>query len=539
VAIRSILRLFLPLAAVCALGLTDAHAQAEVLINTTAYVFPIESFHCVSPTQPCSLNAAIERGQSSFGATVTACFDEGDPRCLQTSDPNYDPDTGKWHLKSSEPFDPYVIDRDDMVMDFRIHVDGWASPADNKIVLDFETNVKPRELFLISGNGNQFAGMDIAGSAESSHLVVRADSASAVASDNVFGPGLVLSGLDSGVAIRVRGAGVQRTKIIGNWCGVRGDGTEVAPNSEHCIEVLEGANGTIIGGPDPADRNVFAGNLDSAIQVADASTRDTIIEGNYIGMDATGLTPAGNATGISLVREAQATKIFANVISGNTVDGVLADNTSTEFGRLITRIEDNYIGPDASGLRGPGNAGCGIQIRGLAKNVYAKNNRIWFNDGCGVQVTGANARDNTITRNSISQNQGRAIQVGEGANENVAEPVIAVAKPDRINVTACPFCVVEVFTDPIDEAEAFEGETTADADGTWQLVSPSGFTYRFVTATATDGKNTSGLSQAMLVERGQLPTRTPTIHVGATATRTPEVIWIGIHLPWTGNKESP
>ena len=517
----------------------DAHAQTEIRINTTEWVYPIESFHCVAPSEPCSFAAAIERGQSSFGATVTACFEDGNPACLQTTDPGYNAATGKWHLKSGDPFDSYIIDRDDMVMDFRLHVDGWDSPADNKIVLDVQTTIPPNQLFLISGSGNQMAGMDIIGDVEISYLLVRADTGGAVSTENVFGPGLVLTGYESGVAIRLRGAGVLNNRIVGNWCGIRGDGTEVAANSEHCVEILEGASGNVIGGPDPADRNVFAGNLDSAIQISDASTRDNVIEGNYIGLDATGITAAGNSTGIALVREAQATKVFGNIISGNTIDGILADNTSTEFGRLITRIEDNYIGPDASGVRGPGNAGCGIVVRGLAKNVQAKNNRIWFNKGCGVVISGANARDNTITRNSMTQNDGKALLVASGANENVRPPEIAVAKPDRINGTACPFCLIEVFTDPVDEAESFEGETTADATGAWVLSRPGGFAYRFVTATATDGRNTSALSEAMLVERGDLPTRTPTGRPGATPTRTPEVRWLAVHLPWAGKDASP
>lgn len=522
---------------VALVGATDTHAQAEILINSTDYIVPVEAFHCVAATQPCTLNAGIERGQSSFGALVTACFDDADPRCLHTDDPNYDAATGRWHLKVKSPFQPFVIDRDDMLLDFTAHVDGWSSPADNRIVLEWATDGIPNELFLISGNGNQFAGFDLKASVIAAYFVVRADSADSVASDNVFGPGLVLSGFEQGVAIRIRGAGATKNRVIGSWCGVRGDGTVMDGNSEHCIEILEGAHDNVVGGSDPADRNVFAGNEGSAIQVADAATRDNVIEGNIIGMDATGLTAAGNGTGITVVQQAQGTKVFANIISGNEIDGVLADNTSTEFGRIITRIEDNYIGTDIGGVRGPGNGSCGVVVRGLSKNVITKNNRIWFNHSCGVSVSGGNARDNTVTRNSIAENNNRAILVSQGANEGVEPPVISVAQANRITGAACARCVVEVFTDPRGEAEAFEGVTTADASGAWVLAQPAGFTYRFVTATATEGKNTSALSEAKLVERGALPTRTPTFTGGvATPTRTPEVSWVSIRLPWAGNK---
>ncbi|MFQ5460141.1 MAG: right-handed parallel beta-helix repeat-containing protein [Anaerolineae bacterium] len=533
------LRSLIVLAVAAAFGVPmAAGAQAQILVNTTEYIHPVEAFHCVAASQPCSFNAAIERGQSSFGAVVSACFEAGNPRCLQEDDPNYDPATGLWRLQIGDPFDPFIVDRDDMIIDFTANIEGWAGPQDNRVAIEIASEEQQKELFLVEGSGNQFAGFQIVGQTSIALFVVRAVVQGSVAADNVFGPGLVLAGQTEGVGIRMRGPGVTQNRVVGSWCGVQGDGTDVAGLAEHCVEITEGANRNTIGGPNPEDGNVFAANLASAIAITDAASRDNVVEGNLIGLDATGITPAGNATGIALAAQATGTKVFANIISGNTIDGILADNTSTEFGRIITRIEDNYIGPDKSGDQGPGNEGCGIKVRGLSKNVNIKNNRIWHNALCGVEISGGNARDNTVTRNSITRNNGRAILVTQGANNGVEAPAIAVAAAERVTGAACPGCTIEVFSDGFDEAESYEGTTVADAAGAWVLEKPGGFKYRFVTTTATDGKNTSALSKAKIVAGGVRPTRTPTIIPGQTptATSTPGIVLFGIRLPWVGNR---
>jgi hypothetical protein len=86
-----------------------------------------------------------------------------------------------------------------------------------------------------------------------------------------------------------------------------------------------------------------------------------------------------------------------------------------------------------------------------------------------------------------------------------------------VSGTACPGCIVEIFSDDEDEGRIYEGAVTADGSGDWAWTRiPTG---RYVTATATDGDgNTSAFSAPVAVPE-PTPTSTPT--ATATATMTP------------------
>jgi hypothetical protein len=65
------------------------------------------------------------------------------------------------------------------------------------------------------------------------------------------------AGLSSGNAIRISDASSVGNRIIGNWCGVRGDG-QIDPVAEDCFVLDKGASGNTIGGSTDAERNVLA-----------------------------------------------------------------------------------------------------------------------------------------------------------------------------------------------------------------------------------------------------------------------------------------
>ena len=80
---------------------------------------------------------------------------------------------------------------------------------------------------------------------------------------------------------------------------------------------------------------------------------------------------------------------------------------------------------------------------------------------------------------------GAGIALVDGGNHGLAAPVIVEALPTSARGTACALCVVEVFSDAVDEGGRFEGRTRADGAGMWQLTLPGGFGGPFLTATAT------------------------------------------------------
>src|SRR4029453_9275426 len=87
------------------------------------------------------------------------------------------------------------------------------------------------------------------------------------------------------------------------------------------------------------------------VELTGDPTEDTVIEGNYIGTDATGTLDVGNSIGIFLAGSLR-TRIAANTISGN-VNGINASLTSP---RANLRVEGNRIGTNATGTAAVGNA---------------------------------------------------------------------------------------------------------------------------------------------------------------------------------------
>ena len=163
-------------------------------------------------------------------------------------------------------------------------------------------------------------------------------------------------------------------------------------------------------------------------------------------------------------------------------------------------IQENFIGTDAGGTEPRGNCtpptSCAaITIdSGAHDNVVGPDNLIAFN-GLGPQISDQGTRGNTITRNSIHSNAQQGISLASGGNDELAAPAVALAQATQVTGTACPGCVVELFSDAEDEGAVYEGMTTANNVGAWTFMKPGGLAGPNVTATATDGDgNTSEFS---------------------------------------------
>ena len=146
--------------------------------------------------------------------------------------------------------------------------------------------------------------------------------------------------------------------IAGNFVGVDADGVTAA-GTNGGVFVDDGD--VLIGGTTPADRNIISANTYSGIEVYTDGT--STIEGNYIGTNAAGTVAlANNGDGIDL--ENGTTTVggksagAGNVISGNSEDGIF-DDASTADG---TQIDGNFIGTNAAGTAALGNGTNGVEI---------------------------------------------------------------------------------------------------------------------------------------------------------------------------------
>ena len=90
--------------------------------------------------------------------------------------------------------------------------------------------------------------------------------------------------------------------ICGNYIGVNASGETALGNQLSGIGLF-GGTGNIIGGTVAGARNVISGNTngsyyDYGVFIANPGTSGNVIEGNYIGLGADGLTPVPNYYGV-------------------------------------------------------------------------------------------------------------------------------------------------------------------------------------------------------------------------------------------------
>jgi subtilisin-like proprotein convertase family protein len=255
--------------------------------------------------------------------------------------------------------------------------------------------------------------------------------------------GLVIHGPCTGIRLD---DGAYFNQIDGNFIGTDVSGTRASGSRCSGIRLVDsqggaGAGGNLIGGEAPENRNLVSGNEQCGILLG--SRGANLVQGNYVGTDATGRAALPNA-----------------------VDGFCA-------GVLVsyTDAADDRIG------------GVGAE----AANLIA------FNGGNGVEVWGA--QRTRITRNRIQGNAEAGIVLTEGANAGIAAPQIGSANITRVEGSACPGCTIEIFSAADDEGAIYEGTAVADGAGAWRLDAVTEFVGPNLTATATDADgNTSEFS---------------------------------------------
>lgn len=211
----------------------------------------------------------------------------------------------------------------------------------------------------------------------------------------VLASGCVIRGLRvvncAGPAIDVReGAG---TIVEANWVGLDAAGTAAAPNISGVN--MSGGPGHLLGGTSVAARNVISGSMQSG---AGGSARDSRIEGNYVGLNATGTGPVPNGTGISVSGPNSVVGGTAagsrNVASGNVSTGIRINPQGS--GSLV---QGNIVGLDESGISPLANGGIGIDSQA----------------GNGTTIGGTSA----AARNIVAGNGLHGVRISTGAPSEV------------------------------------------------------------------------------------------------------------------------
>ncbi len=341
----------------------------------------------------------------------------------------------------------------------------------------------------------------------------------------------VISG-NSQAGIRLESGGAYANQVLGNFIGLEISGGTNRANAVNGITLVN-ATTNVIGNGNSAGRNVIAGNTGIGISLTGAT--NTLIQGNYIGTDATGTLDRGNTTdGITVATSLNviiggASAGEANLISGNNNDGIELSGLTTAFGS----VRGNLIGTDVTGTNALGNTAHGIQFTTTARTntiggIGAGDaNIIAFNTGDGIYVnTGSN---NVLRGNSIFSNTGLGIDLatdgvtandlGDGdalANLQQNFPILTAATNELTGTTVIGtlnsatnagfildfYSSVAVDGSGNGEGQVYLGTTNVTTDGTGNatftaLLAVTNLTGRFITATATDtNNNTSEFSAA-------------------------------------------
>ncbi|HDL19477.1 MAG TPA: T9SS type A sorting domain-containing protein, partial [Bacteroidetes bacterium] len=300
--------------------------------------------------------------------------------------------------------------------------------------------------------------------------------------------GNLISGNDK-FGIYIMGAASQNNVISGNLIGTDITGNNDLGNGWTGISINSDKN--TIGGSSENKHNIISGNGQDGISIRGNMN---VIQGNLVGTDVTGSSIVANDKNGIMVWAGQENIIGgqepgeSNIIAGNHKSGILVGDASE------TKIIGNAIGTDSSGTQNMGNDGLGIGLfYGASNGIIGPGNIVAFNT-IGIQVYGDSSIQNTITQNSITANDGYGIANESGGNANLAPPVIFEIKNGTVTGAAPPGSVVEIFSDDDDEGKIYEGMTTADAGGNFEWNGAPAGPFVTATATDSAG-NTSQFSQ--------------------------------------------
>ncbi len=272
--------------------------------------------------------------------------------------------------------------------------------------------------------------------------------------------------------------------VEGNYIGTNASGTSALPNGSGIV--LTSPNNQI-GGITAASRNVISGNKGRGIGLS--STGNTV-KGNYIGTDAGGAFAIGNSAGVMVLSSGNTlggtTPQSRNIISGNSTGISTYGSSNTILG--------NWIGQNALG--DPlGNHNEGILVSGNSSDNTITDNVVTANTGEGIWI---NARSgNRVQGNSIFSNGRLGINLGTSSTAAGAVEINDPQDPDAGPNDLQNYPVLTL---------AVTGSGTTVVQGTLNSTPTRSFTLEFFSGLACDASGNG---------EGQTPIGSRSISTGA------------------------
>jgi titin len=237
---------------------------------------------------------------------------------------------------------------------------------------------------------------------------------------NLIGPGNVISGnLHDGIILTSHAGW---NLVQGNLIGLSAAGTNALANGVNGIEI-SGSSSNTIGGAVLSACNVISGNAANGVLITALTDVSNTICGNYIGTDVAGKKAVANALAGVRVQGCSnvvggVTAGSGNVISGNGQQGIYLVGTGGSV--KGNTIQGNLIGLDATGAAALGNVNAGIGINAAANNqiggtTAAARNVISANGSAGyggVLFVYAGATGNQLQGNYIGTDASGTVALG-------------------------------------------------------------------------------------------------------------------------------
>lgn len=222
-------------------------------------------------------------------------------------------------------------------------------------------------------------------------------------------------GYGDGFGVRVSGASSEGNLIQGNFIGTDESGSSALGND--CGVLVLDAPDSVVGGTSADARNVISGNRRVNVEIQSAAvwagSAGTVVQGNFIGTDATGRSglEAETETGVAILYAPDILIGGADSGAGN----VISDNRGGVY--VVAQnvhVLGNLIGTDFTGMNPLPNEDFGVKIQGHGVKVGGSSedeaNTIAFNGGTGVLVVldeswvPYSSTTNEIAKNSIHSN---------------------------------------------------------------------------------------------------------------------------------------
>jgi hypothetical protein len=247
-------------------------------------------------------------------------------------------------------------------------------------------------------------------------------------------------------AVAIHTSGAVHNLVVGNFIGTDITGKKAIGNGSPLhtgtgISIGQGANHNTVGGTTSTARNIISADGLDGVAMGDSGTDANLVEGNYIGTDATGAKAGsfGNSLdGVDIYGGASnntvggSTSAAANVIAGSGFEGVSIYDVDANVS-AHNLVAGNFIGTDLNGSKALPNKVDGVSVLdGASSNTIGgttsgATNVISGNGFDGVFLDGSSTTANVVEGNRIGTdlhgtvalgNSVHGVEINDGASSN-------------------------------------------------------------------------------------------------------------------------